>query len=107
MPTLLRHAHKYMVEIPKIEWETILNNPEINQTVTEADWITPGFRAARDVLKHFVQHKLDGYVLRRNDPNKDGLSGMSPYLHYGQIAPQRVALEAERSHVLQTIKRHP
>lgn len=99
MPTLLRHAHKYMVEIPKIEWETILNNPEINQTVTEADWITPGFRAARDVLKHFVQHKLDGYVLRRNDPNKDGLSGMSPYLHYGQIAPQRVALEAERSHV--------
>ena len=99
MPTLLRHPYMYEEEIYKIDWEKILKNPSLDQSVTEVDWITPGFRAARDVLKYFVQHKLDGYSLRRNDPNKDGLSHMSPYMHYGQIAPQRVALEAERAHV--------
>ena len=29
----------------------------------------------------------------RNDPLKNGQSGLSPYLHFGQIAAQRVALE--------------
>lgn len=99
IPTLLRHGYSYKEEVPKIDWSALIDNKKINQEVGEADWIIPGFRAARDVLKYFVQHKLDGYSLRRNDPNKDGLSHMSPYMHYGQIAPQRVALEAERAHV--------
>ena len=99
IPTVLRHPHKYTGEIPKIDWNGLLTNPQINQMIQEVDWIEPGYRAARDLLKYFVQQKLDGYVLKRNDPNKDGLSCMSPYLHYGQIAPQRVALEAQRAHV--------
>lgn len=33
----------------------------------------------------------------RNDPSKPtGLSGLSPYLHYGQISAQRCALEARK-----------
>lgn len=33
----------------------------------------------------------------RNDPSKPtGLSGMSPYLHYGHISAQRCALEARK-----------
>ena len=31
----------------------------------------------------------------RNDPTREGQSDLSPYLHFGQIAAQRVALEVE------------
>ena len=32
----------------------------------------------------------------RNDPNKDAQSNLSPYLHFGQISAQRIALETKR-----------
>lgn len=99
IPSLLRHEVVYQEEVPSIPWDEYLKDTRVDQSVKEADWIEPGGRAARKVLKYFIQHKLEGYSLKRNDPNKDGLSNMSPYLHYGQIAPQRVALEVERAHV--------
>jgi len=48
-------------------------------------------------LGNFLEHKLDGYERDRNDPNKDGQSGFSPYLHFGQISAQRIALEVLKS----------
>lgn len=99
IPSLLRHPHAYKGKVSTIDWEGILHDDRFNQEIKEVDWLTPGYRAASKLLKHFIQHKLEGYALRRNDPNKDGLSHISPYLHYGQIAPQRVALEVERAHV--------
>jgi deoxyribodipyrimidine photo-lyase len=36
---------------------------------------------------------LDGYDQLRNDPTRDCLSGMSPYLHFGQISPLYIALK--------------
>ena len=33
---------------------------------------------------------------KRNDPCEKALSNVSPWLHYGQIAAQRCALEAKR-----------
>ncbi len=32
------------------------------------------------------------FALERNDPNKTALSNLSPWLHYGQISPQRTLL---------------
>ncbi|MCX6141116.1 MAG: deoxyribodipyrimidine photolyase, partial [Candidatus Kapabacteria bacterium] len=34
-----------------------------------------------------------GRYVDRNDPTKNGQSGLSPFLHFGFIAPQRVALD--------------
>ena len=59
----------------------------------EAKWIVPGEAAAMKQLRHFLEHKLIGYERDRNDPNIDGQSGLSPYLHFGQISAERVALE--------------
>lgn len=53
-----------------------------------------GEGAARDVLSSFLRRGLDGYAVARNDPNMDGQSRLSPYLHFGQISAQRVAVEA-------------
>jgi deoxyribodipyrimidine photo-lyase len=52
----------------------------------------------------FINKKLADYDTARNDPSKDGQSGLSPYLHFGQISAQRVALEALRSTAPEPVK---
>lgn len=54
--------------------------------------IVGGERAARRQLDRFVAEGLDGYAVRRGDPNAMRVSWLSPYLHYGQISPVEVAL---------------
>jgi deoxyribodipyrimidine photo-lyase len=54
----------------------------------------PGEKAAHEYLNSFINSRLRGYAEQRNNPSVDGLSGLSPYLHYGQISSLRVALEA-------------
>jgi deoxyribodipyrimidine photo-lyase len=63
----------------------------------EAKWILSGEAAAARRLGDFLANKLAGYESDRNDPNRNGQSGLSPYLHFGQISSQRVALEVLRS----------
>ena len=58
----------------------------------EAKWIVPGEAAARKQLG-ISWSIVTGYEMDRNDPNNDGQSGLSPYLHFGQISAQRIALE--------------
>ncbi len=40
---------------------------------------------AAAVLDRFVAHGLDGYGQARNQPDQDGASGLSPYLHFGHV----------------------
>ncbi len=47
-------------------------------------------------LDEFLKKKLKNYGADRNDPNLDGVSGMSPYLHYGQISPLQIAMRLRR-----------
>jgi len=49
-----------------------------------------GLRAARNALSHFIAHKLDRYDEDRNHPDKSATSGLSPYLHFGQISAHRI-----------------
>lgn len=48
-------------------------------------------------LSDFITNKLDYYAEYKNDINKDVTSGLSPYLHFGFISSQRVALEILKS----------
>ena len=52
-------------------------------------------------LRAFVRRRLDAYDEDRNHPERDGTSGISPYLHFGQLGPREVARavsDAEGSH---------
>lgn len=49
------------------------------------------------ILDEFVQNKLDRYVEYKNDPNQNCTSNLSPYLHFGLITSQRVAIEVLKS----------
>jgi len=41
---------------------------------------------AHQKLSQFIESKLSGYAIRRNDPSQQFSSGLSPYLHFGQIS---------------------
>lgn len=58
---------------------------------------TSGESAAQEVLKSFIDERLLNYADDRNDPSKDGLSGLSPYLHYGQLSSIQVILAARQA----------
>jgi deoxyribodipyrimidine photo-lyase len=53
-----------------------------------------GSSYALKILEDFLQNRLKNYDTDRNDPGREGQSGLSPYLHFGQLSAQRVALEA-------------
>jgi deoxyribodipyrimidine photo-lyase len=56
-----------------------------------------GLRAAKKTLTEFVDGKLARYAEDRNHPDKAATSGLSPYLHFGQLSAHRiVAAIAER-----------
>ena len=61
--------------------------------IRDRDWIIPGESASKNILGSFIDSKLTNYDERKNDPNFQQLSNLSPYLHFGQISAQRIALE--------------
>lgn len=75
--------------------------------VPELEWCEPGEKAALEVLmgdkSGFLKARFKNYSSDRNNPLKPkALSGLSPYLHFGQISAQRCALEAEKVRKLYT-----
>jgi photolyase PhrII len=53
-----------------------------------------GSTAGYQRWKNFRDNGLRSYARRRNDALVDGVSRMSPYLHYGMVSPLRIAREA-------------
>ncbi|CAA7391724.1 unnamed protein product [Spirodela intermedia] len=86
---------------PAIDWEGIMSDIlRDGGEVPEVAWCEPGERAAMEVLmgssEGFLTRRLRSYDSDRNNPLKPkALSGLSPYLHFGQISAQRCALEAQ------------
>jgi deoxyribodipyrimidine photo-lyase len=80
----------------KINWDRDLASLKSNREVKEVDWIKPGESVAANSLKNFLENKLERYAEDRNDPNKNALSNLSPYLHFGHISAQRVALTIQQ-----------
>ncbi len=79
-----------------VDWESIIKSLNVDRSVGVVDWISPGEHSAHQTLKNFLDIKFDNYNTYRNDPLKDAQSGLSPYLHFGQISAQRVALEVKK-----------
>ncbi len=54
-----------------------------------------GEKAAETQLEQFLEYGIHRYD-RRNDPNQDAASGLSPYIHFGQISALQIALEVQQ-----------
>lgn len=96
-PPLKRHAFDWKDNKPKTPWSALGKKLAVRRDVPEVDWLMPGPAPARKALKHFIRNGLGTYAERRNDPNLLGQSNLSPYLHFGQVSAQRVALEVMKS----------
>jgi len=94
--SLKKHPFSSKEKNQQINWKAIEKNLNADWSVPQVDWLEPGQKAAHRMLDRFIAHKLSAYDQRRNDPNEDGQSHLSPYLHFGQISAQRVALEVQR-----------
>lgn len=49
-----------------------------------------GAKAARRMLRDFVDNRLIAYDASRNEPEQEATSGLSPYLHFGHISAHQV-----------------
>lgn len=91
-PPVVSHPHKAKAKAELVNWDEAINSKKIDCSITEVDWATPGSSAAVDMLESFVKERLKVFATERNDPTKDALSNISPWLHFGQIAAQRCVL---------------
>ena len=103
-PRMKRHPHG-RIDVPgSNRWDRAIKTIKADTGITEVDWIVPGERAARRALKIFLEKKLAAYDATRNDPTLTGQSQLSPYLHFGHLSAQRVALAVQASSLAQPVK---
>ncbi|UCD65176.1 MAG: deoxyribodipyrimidine photo-lyase [Candidatus Zixiibacteriota bacterium] len=109
-PRITRLLSEFLKEFPKprrhpVPWRGATSRPDfenametlrVDRSVEEVPHVEPGENAARRVLRRFIKTQLPSYAGLRNDPTRGVQSQLSPYLHFGQIAPQRVALEVSK-----------
>jgi deoxyribodipyrimidine photo-lyase len=95
-PTIPRHFVSW-TENMENDWEGAIKSLNLSKDIPEVSWIRPGEDGAAHMLAQFISRKLPSYGQDRNDPLLEGQSNLSPYLHFGQISAQRVALEVLRS----------
>lgn len=95
-PGLLKMKKSGEQIFPEAAWVKIRANLKIDFSVKEVEWIIPGEKAAKKALHKFIEGGLNEYDGLRNDPVKNAQSNLSPYLHFGQISAQRIALEVQK-----------
>jgi len=98
-PKLRNHPFRWKDKVERIDWPYIIDSLTADRTVPEVGWIKPGESMAIEMFRSFLSNKLESYDELRNDPTKNGQSNLSPYLHFGQISAERIALEVQRSGV--------
>jgi deoxyribodipyrimidine photo-lyase len=92
-PCVSKQAAPKVFKLQNINWPVLYETLKVNRQIQPISWLKPGEKAAQAVFQDFLQNKLDKYATTRNDPNKNGCSNLSPYLHFGHIASQRIALK--------------
>ena len=104
IPSLKSHPINWPTQTTPVSWLEVTKSIKVDTQVPSITWLKPGEKAASLTLTKFINHKLSGYSSHRNDPTKDSLSNLSPYLHFGHISAQRVALEINQSKAPSTDK---
>ncbi len=97
IPKLKRQERKWQGKIKSINWKEVHNKTHIDKSVAAIKWLVAGEDEAKKKLKEFIINNLNSYNRNKNNPNKEVLSNLSPYIHFGQISTQRIALSIKKS----------
>ena len=79
---------KFLTGLKSDDTDLLIKNP--------IKWIKSGYDEAKISLQYFLENGLQEYATLRNDPNQKAQSNLSPYLHFGQVSSQRIALEVKK-----------
>lgn len=95
----LRHSSTSLLAAcaPPTDWTAVRSALQVDRGVPEIEWCEPGYTAGMRAAADFASTRLKLFADKRNDPNVAALSDLSPYYHFGQISPQRVALLVKSS----------
>ncbi len=74
----------------------VLKNLEVDRSVFPSPFFRGGYENARNLLDRFLGSGVYHYDQLKNDPTKKMTSGLSPYLHFGQISPLEVYHEVQQ-----------
>jgi deoxyribodipyrimidine photo-lyase len=77
--------------------DQILKQFEGEKKINYEKYFTGGYEKAREKLDDFINNKLQDYDEKRNIPHLNFQSDLSPYLHFGQISAQEIALTVLKS----------
>ncbi len=98
MPALLRPVHTWTGGLPA-GLDLAAHSPaqlaeslDTDQSVLPVPGVKGGFSEAARRLEEFIESKLPDYADKHSEIGEDITSGLSPYLHFGQISPLTVAL---------------
>lgn len=83
-------------ELSLSDLDGILSTMDIDHDVPVVEGIPGGTTAAKERLEDFLCNKLEHYAVERNQPGQDFGSGLSPYLHFGQISPLYILREVAK-----------
>jgi len=92
IPKITKHPFRFPGQPPPVNWVKAGGELKIDRKVKEVYYFKAGETAAWEMMRFFIDHKLARYEAERNDPNIDGQSNLSPYLHFGHLSAQRLAL---------------
>jgi deoxyribodipyrimidine photo-lyase len=96
-PSLEHQADAGPFEPSNVDWQALRAKMRFDESVGVVDWITPGTQAAKLTLRRFLDERIDAYAEKRNDPNEQVLSDLSPYLHFGHVSAQWIALKTNQA----------
>jgi len=108
-PRIARHLARYLVPFRRTSVKrdslglllggvrlddagAVLKQLRLSRAARQVPTLLGGPSRAKRLLKQFITAKLARYHEIHSDPGLDGLSHMSPYLHFGQISPLYLAL---------------
>ncbi len=119
-PKLLAHMPEFYTDFPdihlrvqkskdyarsNIDWDSLYSSIQVDMTVEPVTWIQPGQESAHKACDDFVQHGFKLYEKNRNEPSVQGQSNLSPYLHFGHICSQYIALKLCKKITAQELSR--
>ncbi|KAJ1447996.1 DNA photolyase, FAD-binding/Cryptochrome [Pelagophyceae sp. CCMP2097] len=111
-PKITAQLPRFLTEFPQVEplpkpeaapaavdWAALVAGlVDVDRGVAPIDWCAPGEAAAHAELADFCgSARLALFATKRNDPLVSAASNLSPYFHFGQLAPQRAALVVKHS----------
>lgn len=95
-PALKTQSVLWPGDPPMIDWDRARKSLKVASDPTALPMPDAGEAAALKRLRTFTAGRLSQYHEKSNDPNAGVQSGLSPYLHFGQISAQRVAFEIQK-----------